>query len=132
MPLDEQTSSHLANLFSALSDPTRLRIIELLLDCEQSVGAIAEQLGTSESAVSHQLRGLRLQRIVRAMEQRGFEVRSASTVSEGVDLIRQKPPAFAIVDMRLEDGNGLDVIAELSRARADSRAIVLTGDGNSA
>lgn len=71
-----------------------------------------------------------LQRIVRAMEQRGFEVRSASTVSEGVDLIRQKPPAFAIVDMRLEDGNGLDVIAELSRARADSRAIVLTGYGN--
>lgn len=69
MPLDEQTSSHLANLFSALSDPTRLRIIELLLDCEQSVGAIAEQLGTSESAVSHQLRGLRLQRIVRARKQ---------------------------------------------------------------
>ena len=71
-----------------------------------------------------------LQRLVRAMEQRGFEVRSASTVGEGVDLIRQKPPAFAIVDMRLEDGNGLDVIAELSRARTDSRAIVLTGYGN--
>ena len=69
MPLDEHTSSHLANLFSALSDPTRVRIIELLLDCEQSVGAIAEQLGTSESAISHQLRGLRLQRIVHARKQ---------------------------------------------------------------
>ena len=69
MPLDELTSFHLANLYSALSDPTRLRIIEILLDCEQSVGAIAEQLGTSESAVSHQLRGLRLQRIVRARKQ---------------------------------------------------------------
>ena len=69
MPLDKQASFHLANLFSALSDPTRLRIIELLLDCEQSVGAIAEKLGLSESAVSHQLRGLRLGRIVRARKQ---------------------------------------------------------------
>ena len=66
MPLDEHTSIHLSNLFSALSDSTRLRIIALLLDEELSVGAIAEQLDMSESAVSHQLRGLRLQRIVRA------------------------------------------------------------------
>jgi DNA-binding transcriptional ArsR family regulator len=69
MPLDEHTSLHLANLFSALSDPARLCIIEILLEGEQSVGAIAEQLGMSESAVSHQLRGLRLQRIVRARKQ---------------------------------------------------------------
>jgi DNA-binding transcriptional ArsR family regulator len=69
MPLDEHSSFHLASLFSALSDPARLRIIELLLDCEQSVGAISGQLGMSESAVSHQLRGLRLQRIVRARKQ---------------------------------------------------------------
>jgi len=66
MALDEHLATHLANLFSALSDPTRLRIIALLLDHELSVGAIAAQLDTSESAVSHQLRGLRLQRIVRA------------------------------------------------------------------
>lgn len=71
-----------------------------------------------------------LQRLSRAMEQRGFDVRSAHSVTEGIDLIRQKPPAFAVVDMRLEDGNGLDVLAELTRARADSRAIVLTGYGN--
>lgn len=69
MKLDDHTAFHLANLYSALSDPTRLRIMELLLDCEQSVGAIAGQLGMSESAVSHQLRGLRLQRIVRARKQ---------------------------------------------------------------
>ena len=69
MPLDEHTAFHLANLYRALSDPSRVRIIELLLDCEQRVGAIAEQLGMSESAVSHQLRGLRLQRIVRARKQ---------------------------------------------------------------
>ena len=69
MPIDEHTSLHLSNLFSALSDPARVRIIELLLDCEQSVGSIAAQLGMTESAVSHQLRGLRLQRIVRARKQ---------------------------------------------------------------
>ena len=64
------------------------------------------------------------------MELRGFEVRSGHTVAEGIELIRQKAPAFAVVDMRLEDGTGLDVIAELSRARPDARAIVLTGYGN--
>ena len=69
MPLNDHTSSHLANLFSALSDPARLRILDLLLDDEFSVGAIAEKLNMSESAVSHQLRGLRLQRIVRARKQ---------------------------------------------------------------
>jgi two-component system response regulator RegA len=71
-----------------------------------------------------------LQRLERAMQLRGFEVRSAHSVAEGLDLIRQKAPAFAVVDMRLEDGNGLDVIAELAKARPQSRAIVLTGYGN--
>ena len=71
-----------------------------------------------------------LQRLARAMELRGFEVRTGHSVAEGVELIRQKAPAFAVVDMRLEDGTGLDVIAELSRARPDARAIVLTGYGN--
>ncbi len=71
-----------------------------------------------------------LQRLVRAMETRGFDVRSGHSVAEGLDLIRQRPPAFAVVDMRLEDGNGLDVIAELARMRPNARAIVLTGYGN--
>ena len=71
-----------------------------------------------------------LQRLSRAMEHRGFAVRSAASVSEGLQLIREKAPAFAIVDMRLEDGNGLDVIAELARLRPEARAIVLTGYGN--
>ena len=70
------------------------------------------------------------QRLVRAMEMRGFEVRGGHSVAEGIELIRARAPAFAVVDMRLEDGNGLDVIAELSRQRPDARAIVLTGYGN--
>jgi two-component system response regulator RegA len=71
-----------------------------------------------------------LQRMARAMEQRGFLVRSAFSVSEGIDLIRQSAPAFAVIDLRLEDGNGLDVIAELTRVRPNARIIVLTGYGN--
>ena len=64
------------------------------------------------------------------METRGFEVRTAHSVAEGLELIRQKAPAFAVVDMRLEDGNGLDVIAALSELRPQARTIVLTGYGN--
>ncbi len=71
-----------------------------------------------------------LQRLAKAMEGRGFDVRSAGTVAEGIELIRVHAPAFAIVDMRLEDGNGLDVIAELVRLRPSARSIVLTGYGN--
>jgi len=66
MPLKESTSTHLADLFSALSDPTRLRIISVLLDGEMNVGEIAAQLEMTESAVSHQLRGLRQMKLVRA------------------------------------------------------------------
>ena len=66
MILKESTSTHLADLFSALSDPTRLRIISVLLDNEMNVGEIAAQLKMTESAVSHQLRGLRQMKLVRA------------------------------------------------------------------
>lgn len=65
MPIDERTSIHLADLFSALSDPTRLAIISALLEREMSVGEIAQGIGMSESAVSHQLRGLRQMRLAR-------------------------------------------------------------------
>jgi ArsR family transcriptional regulator, lead/cadmium/zinc/bismuth-responsive transcriptional repressor len=65
MPIDERTSIHLADLFSALSDPTRLAILSALMEREMSVGEIAGAINLSESAVSHQLRGLRQMRIVR-------------------------------------------------------------------
>ena len=66
MLLKEHTSNHLADLFSALSDPTRLRIISILLDGERNVGEIASQLEMTESAVSHQLRGLRQMKLLRS------------------------------------------------------------------
>jgi two-component system response regulator RegA len=71
-----------------------------------------------------------LQRLARAMELRGFEVRTAESVDEGLHQVDASPPAFAVVDMRLGDGNGLDVVSMLKQRRPDSRAIVLTGYGN--
>src|SRR5512144_140426 len=69
MLLKENTSTHLADLFSTLSDPTRLRIISVLLEGEMNVGDLAAQLAMSESAVSHQLRGLRYMRLVRSRKE---------------------------------------------------------------
>lgn len=71
-----------------------------------------------------------LQRLARAMEARGYAVATAESVREGLDRVEKEPPAFAVVDMRLADGNGLDVISALKRRRADARGIVLTGYGN--
>lgn len=69
-------------------------------------------------------------RLGRAMETRGFEVQTAESVEEGLSLINAKPPAYAVVDMRLDDGNGLDVLAALHEMRPEARAVVLTGYGN--
>ncbi|WP_119169375.1 ActR/PrrA/RegA family redox response regulator transcription factor [Algihabitans albus] len=69
-------------------------------------------------------------RLAQAMERRGFAVEAATSVREGKDKVTIRPPAFAVVDLRLEDGSGLDVVAALHDARADSRVIVLTGYGN--
>jgi two-component system response regulator RegA len=69
-------------------------------------------------------------RLARAMETRGFTVTAASSVAEGLAAIGESAPAFAVIDMRLADGNGLDVMSELKAKRADARAIILTGYGN--
>jgi two-component system response regulator RegA len=71
-----------------------------------------------------------LQRLARAMEGRGFTVTTAESVADGLTQLETTSPAFAVVDMRLEDGNGLDVISALKRRRPDARAIILTGYGN--
>lgn len=71
-----------------------------------------------------------LQRLARAMETRGFEVQAAESVAEGLAAIAKNPPAFAIIDLRLGDGSGLDVISELKARRPDARGIILTGYGN--
>ena len=71
-----------------------------------------------------------LQRLARAMEGRGFAVSTAKSVAEGLDQLQSRSPAFAVVDMRLDDGNGLEVVSRLKQQRPDARAIILTGYGN--
>jgi len=71
-----------------------------------------------------------LQRLARAMEMRGFTVATAESVAEGLVQLEAALPAFAVVDMRLADGNGLEVLSALKRRRPEARAIVLTGYGN--
>jgi two-component system, response regulator RegA len=70
------------------------------------------------------------QRLAIALERRGFVVHSAESVAEGVKLARSATPDFAVVDLRLADGSGLDVVQALRQARPDARVIMLTGYGN--
>ena len=71
-----------------------------------------------------------LQRLARAMETRGFTVSTAESVADGLLQVEKAAPAFAVVDMRLGDGNGLDVISAVKKRRPEARAIILTGYGN--
>jgi two-component system, response regulator RegA len=70
------------------------------------------------------------ERLARAMETRGFDVKSAETVREGVAMVNDRPPAFAVIDLKLDDGNGLDVVEKLHERRPNARVVVLTGFGN--
>ncbi len=70
-----------------------------------------------------------LRRLARAMEKRGFEPETALTVAAGKAIATARPPAFAVIDLRLEDGNGLDVVEVLREKRPDARIVVLTGYG---
>ena len=70
-----------------------------------------------------------LQRLARALTQRGFLVSAVSTVAEAKDIARLNPPAFAVLDLRLEDGSGLDVIEVLHEHNPATRAVILTGYG---
>lgn len=70
------------------------------------------------------------QRLARAMERRGFIVRTADTVAAGVAAATEHPPVFAVVDLRLGDGSGLQVVEALRKFRPNARIVMLTGYGN--
>src|ERR1700680_4420907 len=70
------------------------------------------------------------ERLARAMGTRGFDVKSAETVRAGIAMVKAAPAAFAVVDLKLEDGNGLDVVETLHEVRPAARVVVLTGFGN--
>jgi two-component system response regulator RegA len=71
-----------------------------------------------------------LQRLARAMEERGFVVTTAESVADALLHVDKAAPAFAVVDMRLADGTGFDIISALKQHRPEARAIVLTGYGD--
>ena len=70
------------------------------------------------------------ERLARAMEKKGFKVSQAEGVKKGLDAVKNNKPAFAVVDLRLGDGNGLEVVKEIQNSNANSRVVMLTGYGN--
>src|SRR2546423_15629550 len=71
-----------------------------------------------------------LERLSRAMESRGFSVTSCDSVSEGLAQIGKAAPAFAVVDLRLGDGNGLALVSALRGQGRGARAVVLPAQRN--
>ena len=69
-------------------------------------------------------------RLARAMEKKGFKVLKAENVDKGINLVKSSPPAFAVVDLRLTDGSGLEVVKAIRKVKEDSRVVMLTGYGN--
>ena len=69
-------------------------------------------------------------RLARAMGKKGFQVTQAESVEQGINQTKNSPPAFAVVDLRLNDGSGLEVVKEIRKLKKDSRVIMLTGYGN--
>src|SRR6201988_5137791 len=70
------------------------------------------------------------QRLARAMERRGFVVATAASAAGGIAAATDQAPAFAVVDMRLGDGRGFEVVTALRQARPEARIVMLTGYGN--
>ena len=69
-------------------------------------------------------------RLGRALESRGFEPVLVGSVAEAIEAVKLKAPAFAVLDLRLDDGNGLQVVETIQKARPDARVVMLTGYGN--
>ena len=69
-------------------------------------------------------------RLARAMEKKGFQVTQAEGVQKGISVVKNAPPTFAVIDLRLNDGSGLEVVKEIKRLKKDSRVVMLTGYGN--
>ncbi|MEI4195734.1 ActR/PrrA/RegA family redox response regulator transcription factor [Roseovarius sp. E0-M6] len=88
-----------------------------------------EQLGDDRSLLIMDDDESFLRRLAKAMEKRGFDVETADSVAGGTAIATARPPAYAVCDLRLGDGNGLDVVEILREKRPDCRIVVLTGYG---
>ena len=92
--------------------------------------AANDEIGPDPSLLVVDDDGPFLRRLARALEARGFAVDTAESVAEGIAKAKTTPPKYAVVDLRLGDGSGLDVIAAIRQRRDDTRIIMLTGYGN--
>lgn len=96
---------------------------------EEAITA-SDAIGPDKSLLVVDDDGPFLRRLARAMEARGFVVDTAESVSEGIEKSKSAPPKYAVVDLRLGDGNGLEVIEAIRQHRDDTQIVVLTGYGN--
>lgn len=96
---------------------------------EEAIPA-SDAIGPDKSLLVVDDDGPFLRRLARAMEARGFVVDTAESVSEGIEKSKSAPPKYAVVDLRLGDGNGLEVIEAIRQHRDDTQIVVLTGYGN--
>jgi len=69
-------------------------------------------------------------RLARALERKGFDVRATDSVREGMEIIRTEQPKYAVIEIRLGDGNGLEIVSEVHKWRSDARVVMLTAYGN--
>ncbi len=69
-------------------------------------------------------------RLARSMEKKGFKVTQAESIKSAIQKARENNPAFAVIDLRLGDSNGLEVVNEIQKSKKESRIIILTGYGN--
>src|SRR5580698_1816574 len=113
--------SHLA----VVESPARRNGDELMPTIEDTIAGLSEK-----TLLLLDDDGPLRNRLGRALESRGFETTLVESVAEAIAAVRSKPPAFAVFDMRLEDGSGLKVVEVLREARPEARLVMLTGYGN--
>jgi two-component system response regulator RegA len=101
-----------------------------LIDATQNQCSVPTRRPPAHSVLIVEDDGPLMECLARAMETRGFKVTTAVSVADGLAQIKLSAPAYAVVDLRFQDGCGLDVISALKQQRPDARAIILTGYGN--
>ena len=109
---------------SAGRGPTCRRMTDVLATIEDRVRALPDKtllLLDDDQALRT--------RLGRALESRGFTVTTVASIAEAEGALAGPAPAFAVLDMRLEDGNGLKVVEAIRDRREDSRIVMLTGYG---
>lgn len=112
-----------------VSDPHTIKINQKVFEMTE-LNQLPEEIGENNNLLIVDDDRPFLQRLARAMETRGFSVETAESVAEGMAKIKVGAPDFAVVDMRLNDGNGLDVIEGIRNVKPNCKAIILTGYGN--